>query len=185
MPTVLITTSRNTSNRVRSFVRDLHSVLPRSERFNRGGMNIKELVARISQSDAKAALVITMFKGNPRTIQILLPTGSIGATLFLESAILRREIIPDKGPRISGAISVCIEENTSQQARILADSLSELLDVMVSERTFPMCIGEKGRGQIELWLSSLPNGKILWTHYHALDAKEIGPRMRITKYERS
>ena len=65
MPSLLITTSRRTSNRVRSFSRDLWSVLPGTERFNRGGMGLTELVSRIHNSGAQAALVISIWRGNP------------------------------------------------------------------------------------------------------------------------
>ena len=51
MPSVLITTSRKTSNRVRTFVRDLWATIPDSERFNRGGLGLKELAARMVGED--------------------------------------------------------------------------------------------------------------------------------------
>lgn len=184
MPNLLITTSRSTSNRVRTFVRDLWSVHPGSERFNRGGMSLNELIARIGHLGAKAAIVVSMFKGNPRSVKFLLPTGSIAATLILESAVLRREIMPTKAPRINGILGISVEGSSSERTRAVANLFSELLDVPVSERPSPRSIGAEGVGHIELWFSDLPHGKVLWTYFHTSDGNEIGPRMRIAKYER-
>ena len=63
-------------------------------------MSINELVSKISQENASAALVITSFKGNPGTLQFLSTDGTTPYEMRLESAALRREVANDVRNRI-------------------------------------------------------------------------------------
>ena len=184
VPTALITTSRKTSNRVRSFARDLWTVFPDSERFNRGGMGLKELAAKISHSGARIALIISMFKGNPREIQFMDSSGTAIATLILESATLRREVAGDAKFRVEGIASISVAENSSQFTKEVAGLLSLFLGIEILGREEPLLVGRDGTGFIEHWFSDLPGGKVLWTIYHSVDAQEIGPRIRILRMKR-
>ncbi|MHA2385067.1 MAG: hypothetical protein ACXAEE_02535, partial [Candidatus Thorarchaeota archaeon] len=163
MPRALITTSRKTSNRVRSFVRDLWSVLPGTERFNRGGMSISELKSRVVQSGAALALVVSIWKGNPRTIRFLYPTDDDVLELRIESAALRREVSDNKGSRIHSIHGVTVEENCSSNARELASVVASTLNTDVKNEPHPVVLGEAGSGMVEIRITDLPGKKLLWT----------------------
>jgi rRNA maturation protein Rpf1 len=180
---LLITTSRKTSNRVRSFARDLWTVLPSTERFNRGGMGLAELAARVRQSGAKAALVISMWKGNPGILGFMTSTGEELVTIKLESAKLRREVNPTKKTRVVGTAGVFIKSGSSDKARGLGEVLASCLDIELLE------IDDPGNAQVEenlslIWLEDQPSGKILWTHYYSTDRIEIGPRIKVASIRR-
>lgn len=179
MPSLLITTSRRTSNRVRSFARDLSSVFPESERFNRGSMSVEELVSRIRQSGANAALVISIWKGNPGELTLLTGSGEEFLKIRLDSALLRRETNPMFRKRISGIGSACAKLGCSTKVLELSKDLASILDVPLRQAQSPEELRDDTNKTV-LWFDDAPSGKILWTHYTSQDADEIGPRMTIS-----
>ena len=183
MPSLLITTSRRTSNRVRSFARDLSAVLPGTERFNRGGMGIIELTSRIGQSGAQAALVISIWRGNPGEITILSSTGQELFKLRLEMALLRREIDPTNKSRVGTIEGAGVKLGSSSSVKELANCLAELLSLSIEELSGP-AERHTDKNQTLLWFEDAPSGKILWTHYNTKDLSEIGPRIRINSFRR-
>lgn len=184
MPSLLITTSRKTSNRVRSFARDLWTVLPGTERFNRGGMGRTELAARVGQSGANGALVISMWKGNPSLLLFTSSTGQEIVTVKMESAKLRREVNPSKKTRINGLAGIFVNSGCSDRTRELGDTLSYYLDTDIYEIADPEDVDVE-ENQTMIWMTDLPSGKTLWTHYHSTDRLEIGPRIRVTSIRRN
>lgn len=179
MPNLLITTSRKTSNRVRSFSRDLWAVLPGTERFNRGGMGLTELAARVAQSGAKAALVISMWKGNPSILSFKSSKGEELVTIKIESAKLRREVNANKKTRLVGTAGVFIKSGSHIKTRELGLILSSFLGIAMVEIAHPKdALIEENLSLI--WLEDQPSGKILWTHYHSTERIEIGPRIKVT-----
>jgi rRNA maturation protein Rpf1 len=183
LPTLLITTSRKTSNRVRSFVRDLWTVLPTTIRFNRGGMGLAELAARVGQSGSTAALVVSMWKGNPSLLVFINSEGLEVVTIKIESAKLRREVNPTKTTRINGTICVAIKSGSSQKTRNLGEILASFLSIELLETDNPEEV-QTLEGWSIIWLEDLSSGKILWTHYHSTNNIEIGPRIRVKSVRR-
>ncbi|MFW9890423.1 MAG: hypothetical protein ACFFER_19785 [Candidatus Thorarchaeota archaeon] len=181
MPQALITTSRKTSNRVRSFVRDLWSVLPGTERFNRGGMSIEELRSRVQQSGARLALIVTIWKGNPRTIRFLYPHDEDVLEIRIESAALRREVTGNTGPRMQSIYGVTVEENCTQNAREFASVIASMLGTDVKSEQQPVVLDEAASGMVEIRISDIRGGKLLWTFYHVENGLEVGPRIRISQ----
>jgi rRNA maturation protein Rpf1 len=183
LPSLLITTSRRTSNRVRSFARDLWSVLPGTERFNRGGMGLTELTSRIRQSGAQAALVISIWRGNPGEMTILSSQGNELLKLRLESALLRREIDSSNKGRVGTIEGVGVKIGSSTHVWDLARSLAEIMSLNIEELADP---AEKRteKNKALLWFEDAPSEKILWTHYNTKDLSEIGPRIRVSSVRR-
>ena len=179
MPSLLITTSRRTSNRVRSFARDLWSVLPGTERFNRGSMSVEELVSRIRQSGAKAALVISIWKGNPGELILLSTNGNELLKIRLDSALLRRETNPTFRNRIEGIDCICVKSGSSTKVMNIAQDFASLLEIPLQDHQTPSDLLNK-TNRSALWFDDAPAGKILWTHYATKDAAEIGPRIKIS-----
>lgn len=180
MPSILITTSRRTSNRVRTFARDLSTVLPDSYRFNRGGMSLNELISKITQDNANAALVISTYRGNPSNIQFLQRDGIVHYELHLESAVLRREVANDVRNRIDKITMVVTLLNSSELLKKFAQYLSSLLSVPIA--TFSsvndVTIGTSNQAFILLQESGR---KIHWSWHLATNHVELGPRIRITR----
>lgn len=183
MPSLLITTSRKTSNRVRSFARDLWIVLPGTERFNRGGMGLTELAARVGQSGANAALVISMWKGNPSLLVFITSTGNEVVTIKMESAKLRREVNPIKNTKIIRTAGVFVKSGSSEKTRDLGAVLSTFLNIEMLEIADPDDVQVEKNWSL-IWLEDMPSGKILWTHFLSRDGIEIGPRIRVTSIRR-
>jgi rRNA maturation protein Rpf1 len=158
------------------------TVLPGSQRFNRGSMNQAELVAQIRARDAKAALVVSMHRGNPGEIRLILQDGTCTMSAHLESATLRREVTP-RGPRVRGLHAVLIQSESLTPARRLAQTMASLLDSPLVECASPPDPEPSASGKVSLWFASDESSKTLWTHFHAMDGTEIGPRIRITSVE--
>jgi U3 small nucleolar ribonucleoprotein protein IMP4 len=183
LTSLLLTTSRKTSNRVRSFVRDLSSVLPNLERFNRGGMGLPELVARINQNDARAAIVVSIWRGNPGQMTVLSPKGEETINIRLESVLLRREVNPSRPARTGRIANVLVKSGSRPQVKALAEDIATLLNLDLSEREDPHEYPSDASYSFA-WLEDSGSGKILWTHYTTLDGAEIGPRIRISAVRR-
>ncbi|MFW9958341.1 MAG: hypothetical protein ACFFCT_09720 [Candidatus Odinarchaeota archaeon] len=184
MPSLLLTTSRKTSNRVRAFARDLSQVLPNVERFNRGRMGLPELISRISQNGAKAAIVISIWQGNPGEMTILSSTGQDTINIRLESVLLRREVNPAGPTRSSRVDCVLIKSGSSAIVKALAEDIASLLDLSLSEQIDAYAaLADEAKSFI--WLEDSGSGKILWTHYNTHNRIEIGPRIRVSAVRRT
>jgi rRNA maturation protein Rpf1 len=167
---------------VRSFARDLWTVLPSTERFNRGGQGLSEIAARVRQTGAHAALIISMWKGNPSILSFTSSTEEELASIKMEMAMLRREVSAAKN-RINGIAGVFVESNSSDKTRALGEMLASLLDIeLVEVSQLDTTLQEPSQSLI--WLQDISSGKILWTHYHTTDGTEIGPRIRVTSLRR-
>ena len=145
-------------------------------------MSRAEIVARLINHDANFVIVVTMYKGNPNNLEIVSSEGKAVATIFMESAMLRREVLKSRNPRINGISSVSIKQGSSKQAYELAQLVGSLLGIDVIETTDVKQTGAKS--SVIFWFQDLKHGKILWTHYHAFDGIEIGPRIRVSSLSR-
>ena len=180
MPSLLITTSRRTSNRVRTFVRDLQSVIPDSIRFNRGGMSLAELASRIGQSGTSGAMVISTYKGNPGTIQVLDSQGVAQYELIVESALLRRETHTKSRIRIKELSAIFVSEGVGENTIALVEYLASLINtqVMIGSDESVLRTPESEIAMMHFYEA---DRKIHWTTFHTHDLTEIGPRIRIAQ----
>ncbi|MGD9395281.1 MAG: hypothetical protein PVJ05_02515 [Candidatus Thorarchaeota archaeon] len=147
-------------------------------------MGLSQLAARVGQSGAKAALVVSMWRGNPGILSFLSSSGEELVTVKVESAKLRREVNPTKKNRVLGTAGVFIGSESSEKTRELGELLASFLDVEVFEVPTPEDAQVEDDWSL-LWLEDHPSGKILWTHYHSTDRTEIGPRIRVSSIRRS
>jgi rRNA maturation protein Rpf1 len=183
LPSLLVTTSRKTSNKVRTFVRDLASVLPETIRFNRGGMGLSELVSRISQNGARAALIISIWKGNPGEMTFMSSSGNELLHLRLESVLLRREVNPGGPSRARPIGSIVVKSESGERVKALAQDIAILLDIEVFSHLSPTEVSTEASHSF-IWFEEIQTGKILWTHYSTPTCIEIGPRIRVTDIRR-
>ncbi|MFW9803054.1 MAG: hypothetical protein ACFFFC_10405 [Candidatus Thorarchaeota archaeon] len=144
-------------------------------------MSIDELRSRVVHSGARLALIVTIWKGNPRTIRFLYPYDDDALEIKVESAALRREVSDNKGLRIDTIFGVTVEENCSRNARELASVIASMLEIDVKNEQQPVVLDESASGMVEIRVSDLGGSKLLWTFYHAQNGLEIGPRIRISE----
>jgi rRNA maturation protein Rpf1 len=164
---------------VRTFIRDLHSVIPGSDRFNRGSMSILELVSRIRQQEARGAFVISSFRGNPRILQIVLPSGDISYELIIESGLLRREVDPKKRLHVKRLVAVGTLGSRDESVQRFSKMFADLLDIefrTLSSQDEVVC-GSSLEAIMVFWSDG---EKVMWSTFHTKDGQEIGPRVRLT-----
>jgi rRNA maturation protein Rpf1 len=147
-------------------------------------MSIDELRSRVQQSGAKLALIVTIWKGNPRTIRFLYPHDDDALEVRVESAALRREVSGNRGPRIQSTYGVTVEENCTQNALEFASVIASMLGTDVKNEPQPVILGDAASGIVEIRVTDLRGGKLLWTFYHTQNGLEVGPRIRISKFWR-
>jgi len=70
--TILITTSHKPSPRLRSFVKDLASVIPGSLKLNRGKKTLEDLLYDAIELNADRLIIVGEKKGNPGSIRVYL-----------------------------------------------------------------------------------------------------------------
>lgn len=139
---------------------------------------MSELISRINQSHARAAFVITTFKGNPGDLQILTPDGSTPYEVRMESAALRREVSPDAKHRINKLATIAALKNSEEKTMQFSEYWASLmgLDLSVVESLDDLITGSSGHA---FALLRNAGGKVHWSFHHAQDGVEIGPRIRI------
>ena len=71
---ILVTTSHRPSQRVRSFVKDLASVLPNAVRRNRGKATMRDLYYEAVSIGANRVVIVGGRKGNPGVISVYEPS---------------------------------------------------------------------------------------------------------------
>ncbi|MFW9844671.1 MAG: hypothetical protein ACFFEV_08850, partial [Candidatus Thorarchaeota archaeon] len=144
-----------------------------------GGMGLTELASRIRQSGAQAALIISIWKGNPGEITLLSSQAKELLKLRLESALLRREIDTSNKGRVGTIEGVGVKIGSSSHVWDLARRFAEMMSLNIEELSDP-AERQTEKNRALLWFEDAPSGKILWTHYNTKDLAEIGPRIRVS-----
>lgn len=95
-PKIVITTSRDPSSRLKMFVKELRLIFPNSQRMNRGGHEMKELIHACRANEVTDFIIVHEHRGVPDTLIIChLPYGPT-AYFTLKDVIMRHDI-PDIG----------------------------------------------------------------------------------------
>jgi U3 small nucleolar ribonucleoprotein protein IMP4 len=136
---LLITTSRHTSPRVRSFVKDLVSVLPRSIRIQRGHKTLEDLAIEAYTRGLKYVLVVSEFRGNPGRLSLFEVQAEITpklvkiADLILKGVKLSRE--NPLASKVYGASSIAIDHSKciSSDCFLLADILLKVFQPRIAK----------------------------------------------------
>jgi U3 small nucleolar ribonucleoprotein protein IMP4 len=101
-PRIMITTSRDPSTRLVSFLKELRLVLPGAERVNRGGYVIKDLVELCRSHDVTDLVILHEHRGEPDGLIVShMPHGPT-AYFGLKNVVLRHDL-PEKPPNMSEA----------------------------------------------------------------------------------
>jgi len=146
-------------------------------------MSVSELISRINQSHARAAFVITTFKGNPGDLQILTPDGSTPYEVRMESAALRREVSSDFKQRINNLVTIAAFANCGEETMKFSEYWASLMgfNLSIVGSLDELVTGSTGHA-FALFRDS--GGKVHWSFHHAQDGVEIGPRIRILGFRR-
>jgi rRNA maturation protein Rpf1 len=146
-------------------------------------MGLSELTALINQNGAKAAIIISIWKGNPGEMTILSPAGQEVINIRLESVDLRREVSSATPTRIARVEKVIVKSESNDRTKTFANDIASLLNLELSEQFTPSeALTEYNQSFI--WLENDDSGKTLWTHYNAHNGLEIGPRILVSTIRR-
>jgi len=146
-------------------------------------MGLTELISRIRQSGAQAALIISIWRGNPGELTILSTQGEETFKLRLESALLRREIDPSNKGKVGSIEGVGVKVGSSSPVWDLARDFASLLSLHIDEYSDP-AERRTEKNRVLLWFEDAPSEKILWTFYNTKDLSELGPRIRVSSIRR-
>lgn len=147
-------------------------------------MGLAELTARINQDGAKAAIIISIWKGNPGEMTVLSSAGQEVISIRFDRVRLRREVSSAASIRTTTVDSVVIKSESSERAKELANDIASLLSLNLSERLNPIgALTEDNQSFI--WFEDDASGKILWTHYDAHNGLEAGPRILVSTFRGS
>ena len=91
-PKILITTSRDPSSKLTQFVKELKLIFPTSQRINRGGYLIPDLVQACLKNNATDLIICHETRGKPDTLVVShLPHGPT-AYFTLHNVVTRHEV---------------------------------------------------------------------------------------------
>ena len=147
-------------------------------------MGLTELTSRIRQSGAQAALIISIWRGNPGELTILSSEGKEIIKLRLESALLRREIDASNKGRVGTIEGIAVKIGSSTRVWELARFFAELLSLNIDELSDP-AEKQTEKNRALLWFEDAISEKILWTFYNTKDLSELGPRIRVSSVRSS
>jgi U3 small nucleolar ribonucleoprotein protein IMP4 len=82
-PLFLVTTSHRPTQRVRSFVKDIVSILPCAAKLTRGKATLRDIFFEARSVSAKRVVIISTWKGNPGSLYIYEPGETIEEGLRL------------------------------------------------------------------------------------------------------
>ncbi|AEM39787.1 Brix domain protein [Pyrolobus fumarii 1A] len=135
---IIVTTSHRPTQRVRSFAKDLASVLPEAVKINRGKATLQDLYYEAYNYGAERVVIIGVKKGNPGVIRVYKPGAlpeeglQLMATISLRGVRLRRET--PGAQRIFGVKKLGIDArrvNSEEAARVVDVVLKSFLGKLV------------------------------------------------------
>lgn len=127
-PKVLVTSSRDPSSRLGQFVKELRLLFPNSQRMNRGGYVMGDIIAAAKAADFTDIVIAHEHRGEPDGLIIShLPHGPT-AYFGLSGAVLRHDI-PDRGHMPGAYPHIITEGFTSALGERTAKILRHLFPV--------------------------------------------------------
>lgn len=125
-PRILITTSRNPTESMRTFCKNLVYHLPNSFRMNRGKSNMDSLAERALEREATKIIIIDRWKGNIGRMK-LFEIGDSGLVQEYPIIHIRNVSLPGKHkamlPGTVRSLVIQLEGGTPAQAKRLTDDL--------------------------------------------------------------
>lgn len=174
---VLITTSRNPTQGIRTFSNDLSRAIPNTVRVNRGKSSLITLAEKALEYRAEEVLIVDRWRGGVGRLQ-LFEVSESGLTprypvIYVKSTKLRRDF-PHTHRRTAATLTLQTALNIPSQAKKLAEALSRFLGIQTPSSENPL--PESAR---TLRISLTDAHRIQITFLQPPDA-EIGPRITIS-----
>jgi len=176
-PKLLITTSRNPSQRLTQFQKEMKIIIPNSIRINRGGYVLKDLVKICQANDFSDLILLHETRGEPDGLIVChLPYGP--TAFFGMSNVVLRHDLKDKVDPVSEAYPHMIFDGFNSN---LGDRISNILKYL-----FPLPKVETKR----LMTFNNENDFISFRHHvykkedhKTVKLKELGPRFEMKPYQ--
>jgi U3 small nucleolar ribonucleoprotein protein IMP4 len=176
-PKVLLTTARDPSSRLLAFAKELNICIPNSQRINRGGTILKELMDACRRDDITDVVIVHEHRGEPDGMVVChLPYGPT-AYFGLHNTVLRHDL-PKRADQMSEAYPHLIFHNFKST---LGKRTSTIL-----QHLFPVPKDESRRA-----LSIVNQNDIISFRHHVyksmghkeVELKEVGPRFEMKLYQ--
>jgi len=164
---------------MRTLMRDLHTVIPKSHRINRGKMSMEDLAETASSLNAKYVLIVNRWKGGPGKIEFYRVLDGelqlISPLLYVRGIRLQREYkIFWRKLRIR-CRSLAIIKPVKEKLQKLAETLSTVFNSpIVSE-------DEKDEFQVYVKLFEGLDYEAKITFFSTIHNMEIGPALYLKK----
>jgi len=179
-PKVLVTTSRDPSSRLIQFAKEMRLVVPNSQRINRGGMVLSELVETCRNHDFTDIVILHEHRGEPDGMVVChLPYGPT-AYFGIFNTVLRHDIGQKKEVgTISEAYPHLIFEGfTSQLGKRLSNVLKHLFPVPKDDSKRVVTFANNSDYiSFRHHVYSAPKGA------KSIDLTECGPRFELKVYQ--
>ncbi|MEM1642334.1 MAG: ribosomal biogenesis protein [Desulfurococcaceae archaeon] len=157
---ILLTTSHRPSPRTRSFIKDLASVLPRSQRVNRGHKTIVELAIEARRRNCSFLAIVSEKHGNPGAIHIYEvkdgyphPSVEVFVGVELGGVKLSRENPESSRAYNAESISVDYTMCLSDDCFYLADALIKVFSKIHSNSASLKLVLEEAEFIVVKWLN--------------------------------
>ncbi len=125
---IAIGTTRKPTQRIRTFIKELSRVIPRSTRLTRGKQGFAEFCENASELGATRILLVGAFHGNPGRIGFLNQVGETWEfyppTIIIKSSQLLRDGEHSPPPRIKKLVVLPDVQTDQRKSMMLADALN-------------------------------------------------------------
>lgn len=175
-PKILVSTSRDASSRLQQFVKELCLVIPNSQRMNRGGTVISELVETARSSNFSDIVLVHEHRGKPDGLVVShLPYGPT-AYFAMSGAVLRHDL-SEKSPNMSQAFPHLIFDNFDSKLGARVKTILKFL--------FPVPAPDSKR---VITFSNRSDTITFRNHMYRMDGPdvqlgEVGPRFQLRLYQ--
>lgn len=174
-PKILVTTSRNASQKLMEFTKEIRLVLPNALRVNRGSTSVTQLVESARKENVTDIVLISESKGIPDTITIShLPMGP--TIVFTIHNIVTRHDLENVGPMSEQAPHLIFENFTTKLGERIKSILRYLFPVPRPDATRVVTF-DNNNDFVSFrhhTFKKTPRGEVLLT--------EVGPRFELQPF---
>lgn len=181
VPRILLTTSRNPTDRMRTLCNDLARILPNALRVNRGKMSSEQLAEKSLEEGADHILLAERGQGGSGSIRFcnIGPSGlfSIPPVIHVSGIKLRRDFeILSKVKPVCGI--TILDPVQSDEARRFAEMLVEFFGISLLSAD-----EVAGKAENLIVLDQDKTGRLIVTFIIEPSHVEVGPRVTVSKME--
>jgi len=133
---ILITSSRDPSQRTRTFINEISSVLPNSIKITRGKLSLEDLNYIILKYNIEKLIIIGEFKGNPGRIEIYIPNKNYDRPkksfeMIINGVTLRKELGINEKIKVKGVVIKKLNEYNEIDLKYI-EFLSKIFKIPLS-----------------------------------------------------